>query len=89
MFGFTIIQINFKSPEIFREEIQDEDKILVKKKRFVRSKEAENLGLKHFLGHTRNLPYTDCGLAISKSSYNLNKLQDVILIFIRIDQVCK
>lgn len=40
--------------------------------------EAEALGLKHYLGHTKNLPYTDSGLAISKSSLALNQLQDKI-----------
>ena len=50
------------------------------KKSFSVSKsESEALGLKHYLGHTRNLPYSDCGLAISKSSLSLNHLQDKIL----------
>ena len=51
----------------------------MKERRFVKGKESEKLGIKHFLGHTKNLPYADSGLAISKSSYNLNKLQDVYI----------
>jgi hypothetical protein len=39
--------------------------------------EAESLGIKHLLGHTVNLPYSDAGLAISKSSLGLNRLSDV------------
>ena len=65
---------------IFREETADRDKISLKQRRFIKGKESENLGLKHFLGHTKNLPYSDCGLAISKSSYSLNKLQDVLIL---------
>lgn len=49
----------------------------MKRRKFVKSKDSEKIGIKHFLGHANNLPYSDCGLAISRSSYNLNKLQDV------------
>ena len=44
---------------------------------FIKKKDEENLGIKHLLGHTFNLPYSDSGLAISKSTYRLNQLQDV------------
>jgi len=63
---------------VFHEEICDKEKVFQKERIYIKAKESEKLGLKHFLGHTKNLPYADCGLAISKSSYNLNKLQDVI-----------
>lgn len=43
-----------------------------KRRYFVSPQDSEALGLKHYLGHTQNLPYSDCGLAISKSSLALN-----------------
>lgn len=70
---------------IYREEIEDDENILLRERRFIKAKEGEKLGLKHFLGHTKNLPYNDCGLAISKSSYSLNKLQDVLIFFRRFE----
>ena len=55
----------------------DKSKTLSRTKIQVNKSEGELLGLKHFLGHVENLPYSDSGLALSKSSYRLNKLQDV------------
>lgn len=49
-----------------------------KKQLYVGKVDSESLGLKHYLGHTKNLPKADSGLAISKSSLALNKLQDKI-----------
>lgn len=66
---------------VFHETISDKTKMVQKERLFISKKEEEHLGLKHFLGHTKNLPFSDSGLAVSKSSYQLNKLQDVKLIF--------
>ncbi|KRX00170.1 hypothetical protein PPERSA_10669 [Pseudocohnilembus persalinus] len=49
-----------------------------KRQLYVGKVDSESLGLKHYLGHTKNLPKADSGLAISKSSLALNKLQDKI-----------
>ncbi|KAL4464086.1 hypothetical protein ABPG74_006023 [Tetrahymena malaccensis] len=69
----------FVLPKIVEVTIQEKNsQYIKKKKKFVSRQEAEALGLKHYLGHTKNLPYSDCGLAISKSSLALNQLQDKI-----------
>jgi hypothetical protein len=36
--------------------------------------DADDIGLKHFLGSTENMRNSQCGMAISKSSFNLNNL---------------
>ena len=38
----------------------------------VSKSETESLGLKHYLGNVNHLPFSDEGLAISKSSFILN-----------------
>lgn len=54
--------------------LTDKDRLIKKRTHYVSKNDAEALGLKHYLGHTKNLPYSDCGLAISKSSLALNNL---------------
>ncbi|EGR27085.1 hypothetical protein IMG5_202020 [Ichthyophthirius multifiliis] len=71
-------QKQFALPKITQIILKDKQGFLTQKKGIVNKQEAEALGLKHYLGHTKNLPYSDCGLAISKSSLALNQLQDKI-----------
>lgn len=78
IFEFSPFAFFLKLPVVYHEELTDKEKVFQKERRYIKAKESEKLGLKHFLGHTKNLPYADCGLAISKSSYSLNKLQDVM-----------
>ncbi len=66
-------------PTVYRETTYEKNEIAKRDKIFIKKKDEENLGIKHLLGHTFNLPYSDSGLAISKSTYKLNKLQDVRL----------
>ena len=50
----------------------------IRRKKYVASKKAiEAVGTKNYFGHTKNLPFSQKGFMVSKSSINLNKLQDV------------
>ncbi|KAM3138297.1 hypothetical protein pb186bvf_009573 [Paramecium bursaria] len=70
--------MGFQLPKVIKVEIKDKDNMIKRKKLFIPKDSAEALGLKHYLGHVNNLPHSDQGLAISKSSLELNKLQDKI-----------
>ena len=46
------------------------------------STKHEMIGYKHFLGHLTYIPDSRSGLALSKSSFALNRLQDVLIFLI-------
>ncbi|CAD8077391.1 unnamed protein product [Paramecium sonneborni] len=71
-------QAGFQLPTIIKVQVNDKDNMIKKTKYLIPKEQAESLGLKHYLGHAKNLPFSDQGLAISKSSLELNKLQDKI-----------
>ncbi|CAD8065809.1 unnamed protein product [Paramecium primaurelia] len=71
-------QTGFQLPTIIKVQVNDKDNMIKKTKYLIPKEQAESLGLKHYLGHAKNLPFSDQGLAISKSSLELNKLQDKI-----------
>lgn len=65
-------------PKIKCQILTDKERYIKKRRYFVSKSDAESIGIKHFLGHTKNLPKSEYGLAISKSSLQLNKLSDKV-----------
>jgi len=67
-----------KFPKVAKEIIKDPNNVFkIEKIRIADRSKAEVIGYKHYLGHTSYLPESGAGYALSKSSINLNKLQDV------------
>lgn len=59
--------------------IKDENNFVNLKKVKVKDNRSRNevVGYKHFLGHIDNFPSSSYGFSLTKSSFRLNKLQDV------------
>jgi len=74
-----------KFPRVAKETISGPNNAFkIEKLKIADKSKAEVIGYKHYLGHTTYLPESGAGYALSKSSINLNKLQDKLNRFNRI-----